>query len=86
MGTPFWSIRSNVYFSSTLAFKSFSTLGETPRNFAIVGQGDYLIAANQNTDNIVFFKLNSESGALQATGLEIEVPMPVCLEILSCSW
>ena len=65
---------------------SFSTLGETPRNFAIVGQGDYLIAANQNTDNIVFFKLNSESGALQATGLEIEVPMPVCLEILSCSW
>ena len=64
---------------------SSPTLGETPRNFAIVGQGDYVIAANQNTDNIVFFRVNRDTGALEGTGLEISVPMPVCIEILSYS-
>ena len=64
---------------------TFSTLGETPRNFAIVGSGDYVVVANQNSDNIVFFGVDEKTGSLESTGLEVKVPMPVCIEILSYS-
>lgn len=57
-------------------------LGKTPRNFIIDPTGNYLLAANQNTDNIVIFKRNKQTGLLQATGKQIEVSMPVCLQMM----
>lgn len=66
-----------------LTSKGFSsTGGKTPRNFIIDPSGNYLIVANQNSDNIVFFKRNKISGALTATGQEIKVSKPVCLQII----
>jgi 6-phosphogluconolactonase len=59
-----------------------SVLGKTPRNFVIDPTGNYLLAANQNTDNIVIFKRNKQTGLLKATGKEIKVSMPVCLQML----
>jgi 6-phosphogluconolactonase len=60
-----------------------STLGETPRNFAIDPSGALLLAANQDTDSIVSFHLDSETGGLTPTGQVTQVSMPVCVKIVS---
>lgn len=57
-----------------------STQGEIPRNFALDPTGEFLLAANQNTDNIVVFRVNSETGLLTETGIEVQVPVPICLK------
>lgn len=54
--------------------------GRTPRNFAIIG--GMLLAANQNSGNIVSFRIDSETGRLIPTGNELTVPAPVCLKSL----
>ena len=65
-----------------LSLKGYqSTLGEAPRNFIIDPTGNYLIAANQQTNNIVIFKRNKQTGMLTATGEQIKVPKPVCLQM-----
>jgi 6-phosphogluconolactonase len=66
---------------STLGHQS--TGGKTPRNFAIDPSGNYLLAANQNSDNIVVFKRDIETGLLQKTSEEISVPKPVCIKFIS---
>jgi 6-phosphogluconolactonase len=58
-----------------------STMGKTPRNFMIDPTGKFLLAANQNSDNIVVFKRNKTTGLLTPTGTEISVPKPVCLKM-----
>jgi 6-phosphogluconolactonase len=64
---------------NTIGFKS--TNGEIPRNFSIDPSGKFLIAANQETNNIVSFKINPISGELNETGHEIQVPSkPVCIK------
>ncbi|MCW9708272.1 lactonase family protein [Aliifodinibius sp. 1BSP15-2V2] len=56
--------------------------GVHPRNFMIDPTGRYLLVANRNTDNIVVFKRNQETGMLTDTGRELEVSMPVCLKMM----
>jgi 6-phosphogluconolactonase len=59
-----------------------STMGKTPRNFAIDPTGQYLLVANQDSNNIVVFKRNKVTGLLKETGDQIELPKPVCLQFL----
>ena len=59
--------------------KLFSTLGKKPRNFTISNDGNWLLVANQDTDNIIIYKINKANGDLINTGNSISVPMPVCL-------
>jgi len=59
-----------------------STLGEKPRNFTIDPTGNFLLVANQDTDNIVIFKRDKQTGLLTETGEQISVPRPVCLKLL----
>jgi 6-phosphogluconolactonase len=59
--------------------KLFSTLGKRPRNFNISQDGNWLLAANQDTDNITVFKINKLTGDLTDTGNSIHVSMPVCV-------
>lgn len=59
--------------------KLFSTLGKRPRNFTISGDGNWLLVANQDTDNIIVYKINKATGDLINTGNSISVSMPVCL-------
>ena len=54
------------------------TRGEMPRNFTLTPNGEYLLVANQNSDNIVAFKRNSETGLLTFTD-QINAFKPVCL-------
>lgn len=56
-----------------------STLGNAPRNFAIDPSGNFLLAANQNSDEIVVFKRDHESGLLTDTNKRIKIGQPVCL-------
>jgi 6-phosphogluconolactonase len=66
-----------------LSAKGFqSTMGLVPRNFAIDPTGNYLLVANQQSNNIVIFKRDVQTGQLQPTGKEITVPNPVCLVML----
>lgn len=60
-----------------------STLGETPRNFSIDPTGNYLLVANQTTDDIIIFKRNHQTGLLTPTGKKIEVSSPVCLQFVA---
>lgn len=59
-----------------------STKGKSPRNFVIAADGQFLLVANQDSDNIVTFKINQETGILEDTGIETKVNTPVCLKFL----
>ena len=58
-----------------------STEGKTPRNFNFDPSGNFLLVANQNSDEIVIFRRNS--GLLEDTGKRIQVPKPVCIKWIS---
>lgn len=53
------------------------TGGKTPRNFNLCG--NFLLAANQDTGNVVVFRIDEKTGSLTPTGSSIKVPMPVCV-------
>lgn len=56
-----------------------STGGKTPRNFAIDPTGRWLLAANQDSANVVVFRID-ESGQPRATGESVSIGSPVCVE------
>ena len=56
----------------------YSTQGNTPRNFAIAPNDQYLYVANQDSDSIVGFKI-AEDGTLDQFQV-VETPTPVCLK------
>jgi 6-phosphogluconolactonase len=60
-----------------------STMGKTPRNFNFDPSGNFLLVANQNSDNIVIFKRDKQTGLLTDTGKRIDVGNPVCLKWIS---
>lgn len=72
-----YSIDKKTGLLVTVGFQS--TQGKAPRNFAIDPTGNYLIVANQDSDNIVIFKRNKKTGKLSQNGNEINIPKPVCL-------
>lgn len=55
------------------------TLGNGPRNFSIDPTGNFLLVANQYTNNIVIFKIDTTTGMLSDTGKRINLCAPVCL-------
>jgi len=57
-----------------------STLGKTPRNFNFDPSGNFLLVGNQNSDEIVIFKRDVETGLLTDTQNRIKVGKPVCLK------
>ncbi|WNR45939.1 lactonase family protein [Paenibacillus roseipurpureus] len=59
-----------------------STLGQTPRNFALSPDGAYVLAANQASDSIVVFRRDAETGMLHETGHTVAISRPVCVKFL----
>ncbi|HEX7847170.1 MAG TPA: lactonase family protein [Chitinophagaceae bacterium] len=57
-----------------------STLGKTPRNFNFDPSGNFLLVGNQNSDEIVIFKRDKETGLLTDTKKRIAVGKPVCIK------
>jgi 6-phosphogluconolactonase len=62
-----------------------STMGQTPRNFNFDPSGNFLLVANQNSDQIVIFKRGKTTGLLSDTGKRIAVGKPVCLRWISAN-
>ena len=60
-----------------------STLGKSPRNFNFDPTGNFLLVANQNSDDVVIFKRDKETGLLEDTGKRISIPNPVCIKWIS---
>jgi 6-phosphogluconolactonase len=60
-----------------------STLGKTPRNFNFDPSGNFLLVANQESDDVLIFKRNKQTGLLTDTGKRINVGKPVCLKWIS---
>ena len=54
-----------------------STRGKMPRNFAIDPTGNYLIVANQESDKLVVFHIDPETGHL-TPGQVVTQRIPVC--------
>eukprot|EP00466_Bigelowiella_natans_P019427 jgi/Bigna1/85733/estExt_fgenesh1_pg.C_50375 len=56
------------------------TGGATPRDFTLLkDNGSLMIVANQDSDNLVTFKVNGETGALLPTGKVAHCPSPVAI-------
>ena len=59
-----------------------STLGLTPRNFNLDPTGNFLLVANQNSNEVVIFKRDPDTGLLKDTGNKIKIGKPVCIKWL----
>lgn len=60
-----------------------ATQGKIPRNFGIDPTGSFLLAANQDSNNIVVFRIDKKTGRLTATGQTVEAPAPICVKFLA---
>ena len=69
----------DVSTASLKAIQHISTGGQFPRDFNIDASGKLLIAANQQSNNLLSFWLDSETGKLSPTGHELEIGTPVCV-------
>jgi 6-phosphogluconolactonase (cycloisomerase 2 family) len=58
-----------------------SVRGDHPRNFTLDPSGNWLLVANQLSNNIVIFKRNKDSGKLTFSGEIIDTPAPSCLKM-----
>ena len=54
--------------------------GDWPRNFALSPDGKFLLVANQRSNNVTVFAIDDETGKLNFTGKNYEIPSPVCLQ------
>jgi 6-phosphogluconolactonase (cycloisomerase 2 family) len=57
-------------------------LGIKPRDFCIDPTGKFLVVAIQDSDNLVIFQRDLETGALTPTGKQVEEGSPVCLQVV----
>ena len=56
--------------------------GKNPRNFAIDPSGNFLLVANQATNEILVFKRDKKTGLLTATDSKLKIGQPVCLKFV----
>jgi 6-phosphogluconolactonase len=54
-----------------------STLGKTPRHFALDPTGAWLLAENQDSNTVAVFRIDPATGRITPTGPLTEVPSPV---------
>lgn len=62
-----------------------STLGKTPREFAIDPTGRWLIVGNQDSDSVYFFRRNPDTGELASDPKHLEIGSPVDFKFVSPS-
>jgi len=60
------------------------SLGKTPRNFRIDPTGRYLLLANQDSDTLVLFSIDAQTGLLSPVGQPIPtVHGPICVKFVA---
>ena len=60
----------------------FCPTGKHPRNFAITPDGKLLLCACRDEGRIEIYRIEPKTGLIHYTGKSIEVPAPVCIQIL----
>jgi 6-phosphogluconolactonase len=58
------------------------SMGKTPRDINIDPTGNWLLAANQDSDSIAIFKIDKNTGMIKPEHLVENIKSPVCLEWL----
>jgi len=67
----------------TLTFvERISSGGKNPRSFALDRSGEWLFAANQDSDNIQLFRVDPSSGRLTAASQITGISRPVCIVLI----
>jgi 6-phosphogluconolactonase len=59
-----------------------SSMGKSPRNFAIDPTGNFLLIANQDSNDVSVFKRDPKTGLITPTGKKIDIVRPTCLAFL----
>ena len=57
----------------------FRTKGENPRDFNILNNGKILVVANQNSNEVLTFKINYKKNEVINID-KIQIEQPVCVE------
>jgi len=66
-----------------LAYVSrISSFGKTPRNFAISPEGNFLLVANQNSDDAYVLPRNKKTGKLSPFIQKLDIGAPVCIKLV----
>ncbi len=60
--------------------QSISTEGDFPRDFDLSKDEGYLVASNQNSDNLTLYKRDAASGKLTLLQKDVACPEPVCVK------
>ncbi len=55
-------------------------MGKTPRFHSFDKTGKFLLVANQDSDNVVVFRVDSKTGLLTFAGINFKIPSPVCIK------
>jgi 6-phosphogluconolactonase len=56
------------------------SMGKTPRNFVIDPSGNFLLVANQNSNNVVVYRIDAKTGNLAGVVGNLQIGNPVCLK------
>ena len=59
------------------------SLGQRPRNFAIDPGGDWLIVAHQDSDTVVTFRIDKNSGRLSPGGQSLAISSPAMVDFMA---
>jgi 6-phosphogluconolactonase len=59
--------------------------GKWPRNFNIDASGSWMIVGNQDSHNVLFFRIDRDRGTLTQVGPAIEAPVPICFKMVPIS-
>ena len=66
----------------TLSKAGYQPTGIHPRNFVLTPNGQYLLVACRDTDEIQIFARDASTGLLTDTGRRIKTTKPVCLKFI----
>lgn len=60
--------------------QSIGTEGDCPRDFNFNDDENFIVAANQNTDNLTLYKRHPETGKLTLLQAGVPCPEPICVQ------
>ncbi len=60
--------------------QSISTAGDFPRDFNLSQDESFLVASNQNTDNLTLYRRDAQNGKLTLLQKDVACPEPVCVQ------
>lgn len=60
--------------------QSISTEGDFPRDFNLSADESFLLASNQNSDNLTLYKRDADTGKLTLLQKDVACPEPVCVQ------